>query len=360
MFFSLECLIYHAMLQINSEAIHFQLNESLPLKVSLRPHSSPEPRQDFDAVCRVEVVKEPDATVRSMLEGLSRDELPDDYDLSELPRSFTHDEKGERRKLHPQLVFMPKPFRDFHDEIFPPMKEGASRVLELLQWRFNRHGANLHDLPSGFKFSFDTQTWYAMPSRIDPTKARMVDSFHLMEFGEAEGRELKEALDGGSAEPLGHVLLREAWDLRLRSVRSALLIGFTAAEVGVKRHIVRMMPNTKNFVMRVPSPPIKYLLDYIDDIPTSAQHIGKGKLIPATIRRAMNEMAELRNKITHTGEHDPDGEHLTLDFLDAKLTAVRDLLWLLDYYAGHLWASMYVSSERMTELLESKGAKRGT
>src|SRR5262245_47164562 len=102
MFFSLECLVHQAMLQINSEAIHFQLNDSLPLNVSLRPHTSPEPRQEFDAVCRVEVVKEPDSPVRSMLESLSRGELPDDYDLSKLPRSFTHDEQGERRKLHPQ------------------------------------------------------------------------------------------------------------------------------------------------------------------------------------------------------------------------------------------------------------------
>jgi hypothetical protein len=64
-----------------------------------------------------------------------------------------------------------------------------------------------------------------------------------------------------------------------------------------------------------------------------------------SIRKALSEMSTLRNKITHTGEHDPKGPQLTIDFLDETLKAVRDLLWLLDYYAGHICGRRSTSAE---------------
>jgi len=356
MFFRHTYIAHRVMVEFKGDEFQFRFEEPLPIEVSLRPPGTefPEVAQTEDAVCRLDVEKEPDAIVRSMFEQLSRGQLPDDYDspFHLPPRSL--DEKGEPRKLTPQVVFMPKLFRDFVDEVFLPMNEAAMRIFDVLRWRFNRHGAVFRQLLNGDKFSFDNQTWHDMPSWIDPTKARVIDSFTCAAFGKPEASALRTELQSGSAEPLAHVLFREAWDLRLRSARSSLLIGFTAAEAGVKRHIVRMMPITKNLVMPMPPPPIKDLLDYIDDVPSKAPRIGKGKLIPRSIRKTLIEMSTLRNKITHTGDHDPDGEKLTLDVLDAKLGAVRDLLWLLDYYAGHLWAAKYLSEERLKELSESR------
>jgi hypothetical protein len=129
-------------------------------------------------------------------------------------------------------------------------------------------------------------------------------------------------------------------------------VGFTAAETGLKRHIVRILPVTKNLVMAMPSPPIKELIDYVVVLHNTAQQTGRGGLIPRSIRKLLIKMGELRNQVTHTGEHDPDGEKLTFDFLDEKLKAVRDLLWLLDFYAGYRWAWEYVSEERRAELSE--------
>jgi hypothetical protein len=356
MFFRITYIVQQVWLEFKRDEFKFQFKEPLPIEVMLQSPGTefPEATQTGDAVCRVDVEKEPDAIVRSMFEQLSRGQLPDDYDSRFHQRPGVPDEKGEPRKLMPQVVFMPKPFRDFVDEVFPPMNEAAMRYLDVLRWRFNRHLAGFRQLWSGFKFSFDNQTWHDMPSRVDPTKARLIDSFNHVTFGEPEASALRTELQSGSAEPLAHVLFREAWDLRSRSARSSLLIGFTAAEAGVKRHIVRIMPMTKNLVMPMPSPPIKDLLDYIDDVPSNAPRIGEGKRIPRSIRKMLIDMSALRNKITHTGDHDPDGEKLTMDLLDAKLGAVRDLLWLLDYYAGHLWAANYVSEERLKELSESR------
>ena len=84
--------------------------------------------------------------------------------------------------------------------------------------------------------------------------------------------------------------------------------------------------------------------------------IGKGKKVPKSIRRALVEMGTLRNKVAHTGDHDPDpkAEKLTIDSLDEKLEAARDLIWLLDYYAGHVWARENVSYDRLKELTETQ------
>jgi hypothetical protein len=75
-----------------------------------------------------------------MFEQLYRGQLPDDYDTPFLPPGIL-DEKGEPQKLKPQVVFMPKPFRDFVNEISLAMNEAAMRILDVLRWRFDRHGA---------------------------------------------------------------------------------------------------------------------------------------------------------------------------------------------------------------------------
>jgi hypothetical protein len=98
------------------------------------------------------------------------------------------------------------------------------------------------------------------------------------------------------------------------------------------------------------------LLDFIDDLDAQLPALGPGSRIPRSIRKSLDEMSRLRNKIIHTGEHDPDPkkEKLTIHSLYAKLEDVRDLLWILDYYAGHTWAREYISRERLEELSKAE------
>ena len=102
----------------------------------------------------------------------------------------------------PQLVFMPKPFRDFFDEVFKPMHEALSRVLDVLRWRFNRNGGWFWARVGRLKFSFDGQTWCSRLSMIDPTAARVIDSFTGIKFSDHEAFALRAAIESGSAEPL--------------------------------------------------------------------------------------------------------------------------------------------------------------
>src|SRR5271157_5119904 len=96
MFFRLDYIAHRTMLEFKVNDLRFQIDEPVPAKVTLRlPEGeisqSPTPP---DAVCRVEIEKEPEPEVMAMFEGLSRGELPKDYDLSWLPYPRVADERG--------------------------------------------------------------------------------------------------------------------------------------------------------------------------------------------------------------------------------------------------------------------------
>ena len=346
MFFRAGYQLKQVLLRLKQDEFNYQLLKSnLTINIAISRHQEPD---SLDIICRLFVEAEPNEQVRVMFEQLSRDEVPPGYKDPHHQRVSTNG-----RKVLPATVYMPEIFQEFVDRTISPMRDTANRVLEQLPWRFNRRGASLLNVQWP-EFSFDNETWHYMPSEIDPTAARVLDAFSEAPFGEAEMSVLQEQLQSDSGEPLAHILYREAWGLRTHNPRSSLLIGFAAAEVGVKRHVVRMLPITQNLIMPMPSPPIKDLLNYLDDIPHDPPRIGEGKLIPQSIKKALVEMATLRNKITHTGEHDPKGDQLTFDFLTSKLEAIKDLFWLLDYYAGHQWAIRFVSQERLDELKPSQ------
>ena len=81
MFFRLDFAVRGLMMEFRFEQFRHQIEHSFPIAVSLFPPGPdfPEHRPRPDAICRAETRREPDATVRSMFEVLSRDELPDGY-----------------------------------------------------------------------------------------------------------------------------------------------------------------------------------------------------------------------------------------------------------------------------------------
>lgn len=66
---------------------------------------------------------------------------------------------------------------------------------------------------------------------------------------------------------------------------------------------------------------------------------------PRRIRAVLGEGVELRNRIAHVGSVD-----LGRDRLEEILLAVRDVLWLLDYYQGSTWALEHIRPETRKEL----------
>jgi hypothetical protein len=61
----------------------------------------------------------------------------------------------------------------------------------------------------------------------------------------------------------------------------------------------------------------------------------------ATIKKAIG----LRNKVVHSGKAD-----VSWQTSNETLRVVGDVLWLLDYYAGHTWALEHITRQMIDQL----------
>ena len=158
--------------------------------------------------------------------------------------------------------------------------------------------------------------------------------------------EIEKFVREGVTEPLGHELYREAWHQQHENPRSALILGIAAAEVGFKYYVGALVPEAQWLVENVPSPPLgKMLRKYLPTLPAKLTVQGKAPLLPSAIVKDIEEGVELRNKVAHVGT-----VALTYERLEEILLAIKDLLWILDYYSGFQWALEHVRTETQAAL----------
>ena len=142
-------------------------------------------------------------------------------------------------------------------------------------------------------------------------------------------------------EPLAHKLFREGWNLRETNARSSLVIGVAAAEVGVKKLIGSLVPETQWLMEEIQSPPLDKLLQkYLPTLRVKAKFDGKKILPPRILINTLTKAVKCRNKIVHTGQEPP-----TMKELHEILWAINDLLWICDAYSGQRWVSENISPE---------------
>lgn len=218
-------------------------------------------------------------------------------------------------------------------------------TIENIKW--TRGIIWMHDrvrFGSGLKWSLDGEVWKQVPNEIH------FDIWH----GLAERRQMKEEeialikdnVEAGIVEPLGHTILSEAYSQRTNSPRSSLVMGIAAAEIGWKQFVATMLPQTKWLVENVPSPPIeKMLKDLLPLIPVRLKVQGKKVEIPERVVGLLKKGVNLRNKTIHAGD-----QALSRIALEEILLAVRDLLYLLDLYSGLSWALKNISTETQNNL----------
>jgi hypothetical protein len=148
------------------------------------------------------------------------------------------------------------------------------------------------------------------------------------------GSRIDALLAGRADAPLGHALLREAWQIRDSNIRSALVMAVAAAESGAKEFISTVAPDTSWLLENLPSPPLdKILKSYLPHLPSRSGDCQTVSQLPtdcfATLRRAV----EVRNKIVHRRSVNIDQAAL-----EGTLRAVVELLYFLDYHLGYGWA----------------------
>jgi hypothetical protein len=226
------------------------------------------------------------------------------------------------------FAVMPRRMQDFVVLVRTELAEAAARTTGLLRWRMADEGPYDAIRTRGALWSMDGDDWHHLPTAIElHTSAALVPR-----ISRAIHDDVQALLDADVEEPLAHRLWREAWQLRADSPRSALLIGMTALEVGVKNYIARAVPDADWLLEHLPAPPTHRLLgDYIPKLSSPSE--AAPPTVTSDMRDAIRGAQDLRNVLAHTGKAE-----VGLEWLDRTLRLIRDLLWSLDAAGGFSWA----------------------
>jgi hypothetical protein len=263
-------------------------------------------------------------------------------------------------KLNPKRE---KQFAEINSNLSNSLKEFTTPILAALydiliqtikeyRWRLRNESATNPIKYWNFNFySTDGIIWKLFP--IAPALVATWGLFVKQEYSDAEFKSIGELLSTNQPEPLGHDLLHEAWELRKTNPRSALVIGMAAAETGFKQFCSIHAPDASWLIENVPSPPlVKMLEEYLPLLDTKYKIYGHTLPPPEPLTEVLKKGVQLRNGIAHGKQ-----TNLKKETVEEILNAIRDLLYLLDFYNGHLWAWEHVNANYLIQLVETAEAK---
>jgi hypothetical protein len=331
------------LLSIPEDEAVFCFTAPHPIRVVLRnPKEHEKAMFKSKIMCDAFCDKNPAPNVRRMFENLANGRLPKGSIRKQIPPEAADEDRILRPAMLP-IPAMPNDLRNFLESIFDDLVDYAERTVSTVRWRLDRPQAAvpLQSILCGELFSFDGTVWHEAPQGARLT----LDIIGYHKISNYEIEEVGKLVQEGGSEPLAHVLFREAWSQRTENRRSALLIGYAAAEVGIKRHVLDMIPQSQGLVEDLPSPPIGKLLKFVSKLPSRSLVAGNKPNIPESITKKMNAAMQLRNEIAHRGD-----AALNHKALEEFLLATKDLLWLLDYHAGKSWALTFIRPETRQEL----------
>lgn len=329
----------------SDETVSFKFNDEKSAIVTLRELSKEEKeRYKNSVVIHCEAIASIDVPtdIKNMLDRLAVGLMPEDFVL---PSKFTNDKEFNVSKdgaikpgTNPPVSLYSKTFQNFEGEINSILSEYIRKVAKVIRWKLGLPGSHKSvGITLGMNWSLDGIEWFGMPHAFTlklgmefpkPIRGQLYNEIELL-------------LRKGESEPLGHELFLEAWEQKYNNPRSALILGITAAEVGIKQCVAKLVPDAQWLVDNLPSPPItKLLFTYLPELPAKLKIDDRVLPPPKKIRKIIAEGVELRNKAIHLGH-----EELNKDELEELLLSVRDLLYLLDFYCGFTWTTQNIRPE---------------
>lgn len=254
----------------------------------------------------------------------------------------------------------PTIYRDFVLRVHQHLDRTATDLFNMIRWRFGIDGG-----PLSLSSHWAWMRWHSGPPTDQPFNkhgflnrqvpaggfALTAPEMSEVSLCQASVEIIEEMTRFGTAQPLYHDIFREAWQNRQDNPRSSLVMGIAAAETGLKTAAVDLHDNsgTEWLFENLPSPPIDRMLrDYIQLLPARRKINDKVRRPPKFALTLIKEGVELRNKLVHGR-----GKEVNPEKLAEILRAVRDVLYLLDYYRGHDWALERCSSSFRAELSKS-------
>lgn len=233
----------------------------------------------------------------------------------------------------------------------------AKNFISILRWRLDQFFKDNDIIPRKHQFSRDQQQWYPVP-KGGPT-VTVIDGWSTPanSLDEAVKQEILffYSKPNDEGEPFYHPLFRDAWGQQEENPHSAIVMGIATIESAVKHCISNLNPEIEWFLAEINSPPVDTMLSrYLPKIMTKAPNNQLG-IIPDDLRIIISKEVSARNKIVHTGRiPNTKGFKTYHQDLSGKvkelLLAIRDLLWLLDYYQGNVWALKYLRPETLKNI----------
>lgn len=186
-------------------------------------------------------------------------------------------------------------------------------------------------------WSFDGDTWNPTPSDTRST-ARQLRGIRLETKGQSA---IAAALSSKTYGRLGHELIREALENVNRSPRSALLVGITALETGVKQYLAYLVPGSGPILENIPSSPIlKILQEILPALHKNGSIESKRFPLDASTKECVKKWISVRNRVAH-------GNASVIDSVGLMyfLIQVRKILYCLDECSGHTWATAFADDQ---------------
>jgi hypothetical protein len=227
--------------------------------------------------------------------------------------------------------------------IFSDLRTVLRSTVTIFNWT---HGLDSPRDPYG-----PSQAWYSedgnMWSRYSLFRSGSFNAEEASRIIPAKNAKIDEVVrmvEAGAEEPLGRQLFREAWSQVGTNPRSALVIGVTASEVGLKRLIATLIPGTDWLMDEIPTPPVgKILRKFLPTLQVKAKRVDGGPIMPPRELIGRIEKAVVyRNDVVHAGKPPPARQELAI-----MLRAISDFLWMCDIYLGEHWAARHISPETM-------------
>jgi len=300
----------------NGDRVRFTTPGPPPVTVTLGQQTQKEAKAYGDAKrCEARVRLATSRKIAEAFQALHEGHLP--------PGSLDPPE-GQEFRLGNMAVFdlVPQPVKDFVRGTQQQLQGAAESVVDVVRWRNANEGPHNPLSPGRAEWKIAGRAWRRMPWGVYTSVA----SRSIPPFDERRVDEIQALIDASIIAPLSHTLFREAWEQRHSNPRSALLIGMTALEIGIKQHLSDRLPDTRWLLEELPAPPITRILgEYLAPLEGASFNAARLKLLKKGVT--------LRNKVAHVG-----ATPVRPKDLQEILLAVRETLWWLDGLKGYEWA----------------------
>lgn len=329
MYFRLECKLDGLLLSEN-ELIETVINCGHAVTVKIQgPNKNIQNQSNTTCVAFVE--RDVPEKNRQIFESILQDK---NFNPAAM-RSQTYNSHQGVATVSPPVKTFPQSFTSFMCQVHKELTDSTNKVLDAFFWRTATK--NNHKIESDFiRWSKNNKNWHLSPLH---ESVMVIDMQHQFSLLDSQKKEISRLAETETQAPVHHELFREAWGQRNDNPRSSLVIGISSLEVAIQLTFRELSSDESWPFENIESPPVVDILTkHLTQLPVKNKIDNKVLPPPQAIIKTIKKGVFSRNNIVHNGKSAPNSVSL-----NGMLNAIRDVLWLLDYYRGHKWAYDFIA-----------------